>query len=95
MPCRKGNPTLLCFQLEGFAVSAFVHCGVGFVGSHLYAVQRAVILVLAMIGALLYAALDGRVCFTRFTSHNQFLLKSESLSTEANANRLILSASLV
>ena len=46
---------------EGLAVGALVHGGDGFMGAHLNAVQRAVILAAAMVGALLHGTFDALV----------------------------------
>ena len=49
---------------EGLAVGALVHGGVGLMGAHQDAVQRAVVLVLAVISALLDGAFDTLVGMT-------------------------------
>jgi len=46
---------------EGHAVGALVHGGIGLVGTHQDLVQGAVVLALAVVGALLDGALDGSV----------------------------------
>lgn len=51
---------------EGLAVGALIHGGVFFVGTHQNAVQRAVVLRVAVIGALLYGALYA---FIGMTAH--------------------------
>ena len=48
-------------QLEALAVGALAHGGVGLVGAHLNGVQAAVLLVLAVMGAGIDAAVDGAV----------------------------------
>ena len=45
-------------QLKGFAVGAFAHGGILFVGSHQNPVKRTVVLSAAVIGALLHSAVD-------------------------------------
>ena len=49
---------------EGHAVGALVHGGVHLVGAHHDLVQRAVVLVLTMVGTLLDGTLDALVCMT-------------------------------
>jgi len=49
---------------EGLAVGALVCGGVDFVGTHQDLIQRAVVLVTAVMGALLDGALDALVCMT-------------------------------
>ena len=56
---------------EGLAVGALVLGGVGLVGAHQNAVQRAVVLVLTVVCALLDGALDTLV---GMTVHFHFLL---------------------
>ena len=56
---------------EGLAVGALVHGGVNFVGAHQDAVQRAVVLVLAVVCALMDGAFDALI---GVATHNLFLL---------------------
>ena len=58
----QAAPGLL--SAEGFAVGALIHRGIGFVGAHQDAVQGAVVLILAMMGALLDGAFDTFVGMT-------------------------------
>ena len=60
---------------EGLAVGALVHGRVGFMGAYQNPVQRAVVLVLAMMGALLDGAFDTFVGMTVHSS-SSFDLKS-------------------
>jgi len=46
---------------EGFAVGALIHGGVAFVGAHQDPVQRAVVLVLTVVCALMDGAFDALV----------------------------------
>ena len=56
---------LYCLLLtERLAVRALVHGGVCFVSAHHDAVQRAVVLGIAMVSALLNGAFDALVCVT-------------------------------
>ena len=57
-------PRLLSALAEGLAVGALVLGGVHLVGAHQDLVQRAVVLVTAVMGALLDGALDALVCMT-------------------------------
>ena len=57
LPCR--NRGLL--HPEGLAVSAGVHSGIHFVGTHQNPLQRAVVFVVAVMGTLLDSALNGLV----------------------------------
>ena len=69
-PLPEGaNGSLLA---EGFAVGALVHGGIGLVGAHQDAVQRAVVLVLAVVCTLLDGAFDALVGMT--VLHGFFLL---------------------
>lgn len=54
----------LLSQLKGFAVGALIHRRVALVGSHGDAVERAVILALAVVHALLHGAFDAMVRMT-------------------------------
>lgn len=56
---------------EGLAVSALVHGGVFLVGAYQDALQRAIIGIAAVVGALLDSAFDGFVCVA---VHCHFLL---------------------
>ena len=56
---------------EGLAVGALVHGGVRLMGTHQDPVQRAVVLILAVVSALLDGAFDALVCMT---VHGFFLL---------------------
>ena len=49
---------------EGLAVGALICSGIDFVGAHQDLVQRAVVLVAAVMGALLDGALNALVCMT-------------------------------
>ena len=53
----------LLAQLEGFAVGALIHSWVMLVCSHRDAVQRTIILILTMVGALFHSAADAMVRF--------------------------------
>ncbi len=66
-----GSRTLLF--VEGLAVGALIHGGVGFVGAHQDTVQRAVVLRAAMMLALADGAFDALVGMA-VTIHNAFLL---------------------
>ena len=65
--------------LEGLAVGALVHRGIGLVGAHQNSVQGAVVLVLAVVSALLDGAFDTFVgmtihrgsSFDTISSHNR------------------------
>ena len=63
-------PPLAGLQSEAFAVGALDFGGICLVGAHLNGVQRAVIAVLAMVGALGDRALDGLVRGAGTTGHN-------------------------
>ena len=68
-------PPLLGLLLsKGLAIGASIHSGIYFVSAHLNAVQRAVVLVLAVVCALGNGAFDALVCVT---VHSQFLLLFE------------------
>jgi hypothetical protein len=56
---------------EGHAVGALVHGGIGLVGTHQNPLQRAVVLLAAVMGTGLHSALDALVCMT---VHIPFLL---------------------
>ena len=56
---------------EGLAVGALVHGRVGFMGAYQNPVQRAVVLVLTVVGALVHRTLNT---FVGVTIHNCFLL---------------------
>ena len=60
--CRNRPVQLLL--AEGHAVGALVHSGIHLVGTHQDLVQRAVVFVLTMVGALLDSAFDALVCVT-------------------------------
>ena len=62
---------LLLFLPEGLAVSALIHSRIGLVGTHQNLVQRAVVFVVAVIGAGLDGAFDALVCIA---VHIHFLL---------------------
>ena len=53
---------ILALSLEGSAVGALGHGGVGLVGYHLDLGKRAVVLLAAMVGALGNGAADALVC---------------------------------
>ena len=59
---------------EGLAVGALIHGGVYFVGAHQNAVQRAVVLVFAVMGALVHGAFNALI---GMTIHCFFLLLNE------------------
>lgn len=71
LSARPGDvyPNLL--SLKGLAVGALVLAGVCLMGTNQDAVQRAVVLVLAMVSTLLNGAFDA---FIGMTVHNGFLL---------------------
>lgn len=64
-------PRTLLLPLEGFAVGALILGRIGFMGTNQNAVQRAVILVPAVICALLDGALDTLI---GMSVHGHFLL---------------------
>ena len=66
--CRRVKGSLFA---EGLAVGALVHGGVSLMGADHDAVQRAVVLGVAMVSALLDGTLDALVCMT---VHIHFLL---------------------
>ena len=68
----QAAPGLL--SAEGFAVGALIHGGIGLVGAHQNPVQRAVILLFAVMGALVHGAFDALV---GMTIHCFFLLLNE------------------
>ena len=51
----------MSLRAEGLAVGALIHGGIRLVGAHQDAIQGAVILVLAVVGALLDSALNALV----------------------------------
>ena len=59
---------------EGLAVGALIHGGVYFVGAHQNAVQRAVVLVFAVMSTLVHGAFDALI---GMTIHCFFLLLNE------------------
>ena len=59
---------------ERLAVGALIHGGVNFVGAHENPIQRAVVLVLTVMGALVHGAFDALV---GMTIHCFFLLLNE------------------
>ena len=61
---RKAAAKNTLLFAEGFAVGALVHSGVHLMGTHQDAVQGAVVLILAMMGALLDGAFDTFVGMT-------------------------------
>lgn len=70
---RGGMKAAAFFSLfvEGFAVGALIHSGVQLVGAHQNAVQRAVVLALAVMCALLNGTLDALICLV---CHGMLLL---------------------
>ena len=64
------SPSVLLLA-EGLAVSALIGSGVHLVGAHQDLIQRTVVLMAAVMGALLDGALDALVCMT---VHNESLL---------------------
>ena len=70
--CGGATPPHLDLLLaEGLTVGALVHGGVGLMGAHQDAIQRAVVLAVAVISALLYGAFNTLVCVA---IHRFFLL---------------------
>ena len=61
--CCRNIPFQLLLA-EGLAVGALVLRGVHFMGTHQDLIQRAVVLMAAVIGALLDGAFDALVCMT-------------------------------
>jgi len=61
--CCRNNRSFLLLT-EGHAVGALVYGGVHFMGTHHDLIQRAVVLVLTMVGALLDGTFDALVCVT-------------------------------
>ena len=59
---------------EGLAVGALIHGGVYFMSAHQNSVQRAVVLVFAVMGALVHGAFDALI---GMTIHCFFLLLNE------------------
>ena len=70
---RRPKPPHRIFLLlaEGLAVGALVHSGVGLVGTHQDLVQSAVVLALAVVGALMDGAFDALI---GIAVHSHFLL---------------------
>ena len=60
---------------EGLAVGALVHGRIGLMGTYQNTLQRAVVCVSAMVGALRNSTLDTLVSMA---AHSQFLLLSDS-----------------
>ena len=60
--CCRDDLSLLF--AEGLAIGALIHGGVGLVGAHKNAVQRAVVLIFAVVCTLLNGAFDTLVCVT-------------------------------
>ena len=56
---------------EGLAVGALVHGGICLMGTDQDSIQRAEVLLTAVVGALLHSAFDALVCMA---VHTQFLL---------------------
>ena len=67
-PWRKRGRSL---PVEGHAVGALIHGGIALVGAHQNPIQGAVILTVAVVGALVHGALNGLV---GMTIHNGNLL---------------------
>ena len=67
-------PPIFLLLTEGLAVGALVHGRIGFVSAHQNAVQRAEVLVLAVVCALLDGALDALV---GMIVHTKYLLLSK------------------
>ena len=74
-PCWEGVAKSLL--AEGLAVGALVLSGVHLVGTHQNPVQRAVVLILAMVCALLNSTLDTLIGMTVHKRKPPFVLGSE------------------
>ena len=61
----------LLLLAEGLAIGALVHSGVLLMGTNLDAIQRAIVLGIAVVGACLDSAGDALICFA---VHSLFLL---------------------
>ena len=72
---------------EGLAVGAGIRGGVNLVGTHQNPVQRAVILTVAVVGALLNGTFDTLVCMA---VHIEFLLFSGFCASMARGEKTIL-----
>ena len=73
-PAVSGASNQRSALTEGLAVGALIHGGVYLVGAHQNAVQRAVVLFFAVMGALVHGALNALV---GMTIHCFFLLLNE------------------
>ena len=73
-PADPGASEIRSALAEGLAVGALIHSGVYFVGAHQNPIQRAVVLIFAVMGALVYGALDALI---GMTIHCFFLLLIE------------------
>ena len=62
---------ILLLLAEGLAVSALVHSGICFVDTNQDTLQRAVVGIITVVGALMNGAFDALVCMA---AHKQFLL---------------------
>ena len=71
---------------EGLTVGASIHSGIYFVGANLDPIQRAVILILAVVCALGNGTLNALVCVT---VHSEFLLLFEFGFSMAPKNEII------
>jgi len=73
---RRQKPPLRQLLLtEGHAVGALVNSGIAFMGAHQNALQRAVVGILTVIGALGNGTFDALVCVA---AHSHFLLFVDS-----------------
>ena len=59
--CRRVRDTGSLLLAEGHAVGALIHGGITFVGTHQNPVQGAVVFIAAVMGTLIYGALNGLV----------------------------------
>ena len=72
-PAVSGASNQRSALTEGLAVGALIHGGVHFVSTHQNSVQRAVVLVFAVMRALVHGAFDALI---GMTIHSFFLLLS-------------------
>jgi hypothetical protein len=69
----RDPPPLVLLLAEGLTIGALIHSGVGFVGAHQNAVQRAIVLSVAVVCARLDGAFNALV---GMTIHSNLLLLS-------------------
>jgi len=71
--CHRTHAKRILLSAEGLAVGALIGSRIFFMGANQDPVQRAVICLIAMVGALLDGAFDALVCIL---VHRSFLLLS-------------------